>query len=188
MLKLSYILLGGTTLIVGGLVAMSLSGNATESEVLEAPDASGLRILGDSVALAVSTEKTEKNQVRVKTSDYKWCDLKAHLSDNGVEVTIEMERSTWSAFGLCDPEATVALPASWSLDVALDAMAAHLTGNYEQVRLETDRAALHFSGSANAFELIADAAVVYLDFLAPITKAAVNIDVDKLVSSINYAD
>ncbi|WP_102867413.1 hypothetical protein [Pseudovibrio exalbescens] len=188
MLRLSYILLGGTTLVVGGLVALSLSGSAAENEVLEAPDASGLRILGDSVALAVNTEKADKNQIRVKTSDYKWCDLKAHLSDNGVEVTIEMERSAWSALGLCDPEATVELPESWSLDVALDAMAAHLTGNYEQVRLKTDRAALHFSGSADAFELIADAAVVYLDFLAPITEAAVNIEVNKLVSSINYAD
>ncbi|MDD7909241.1 hypothetical protein PUV47_04875 [Pseudovibrio exalbescens] len=186
--KLRYIILGTTTLIIGGLVTLSLTGTSAISEEIDASQASSLALVGDSIAVAITTKDDDHKSVEVHTNDYKWCDLSAKLSSEGDRVVVRMERSAWSRFGWCDPEAEIAIPSAFNLDVELDAIAANLTGSYEAVRIKADRGVLRFNGTASTFDLVADAAVVYLNFLSHMALGSVNIDVDKIVSSISYPD
>ncbi|KZL19013.1 hypothetical protein PsAD2_02532 [Pseudovibrio axinellae] len=179
-------------IVVAIVLINNMSESAAETQRLDSKHIKNISVVGDSVAFDVRTAKRQRDNetVALKTNDKRGCALSADIERDGDTVTVTFKKHDkrfWGVWWGCTPTASLQLPPDLSLTIELSDMAADIRGAFKAISVTSDHALLSFTGETEKFYLFGDAALINLQFLAPILNKDITLNVDKLVSRIKYA-
>ncbi|SDR47392.1 hypothetical protein [Pseudovibrio sp. Tun.PSC04-5.I4] len=184
-----------TKIVLGvgaALLAIAIASYASVSSGMEShqtlnPDGiKAIEIVGSNTGLRLVGESEGTSRISVNTSDAMGCSLTANTSKANGVLTIELERSGGWPFGWCDPEASIVLPNRIDVAVKLDKLAGDFSGSFNTFSVKAEKSVIYFVGDVSSFDLSGDMAAVYLKFAEGVSKENIHLNVDKLVSDMNF--
>ncbi len=111
-------------------------------------------------------------------------DAQIVLEDDRLEIHLEKGLISFRLW--CDPQMTLNLPPDLDLDMGLDKLVADIAGDFGDIMINVENAALDFDGTARAFAMQGHRAAVQLNFASDMSRDAIALKVDSLISRISF--
>ncbi|MEP2783051.1 MAG: hypothetical protein ABJO67_04295 [Pseudoruegeria sp.] len=173
------------------IVALSAAPNLLQAEqqqtVTLLENVQTIKLRGAGTALQLHTTDAGPNQVNVTAEDNFGCSFGTKVTQDGAVLLIEVVKEGFRFGPWCDPDVTISMPAGLGLDIGLENLAASIQGVFGDIDIRSENSVIQFDGRADHFSMTGNKAALDLNFAAEMSRDDVQIDVDKVLSDIDFA-
>jgi hypothetical protein len=146
-----------------------------------------IKLRGAGTALQLHTTEIGATQMSVIAEDNIGCSFATKISQEGDVLLIEVIKEGFRFGPWCDPDVAISMPAGLGLDIGLENLAANIQGAFGDIKIRSENSVVQFDGRADHFVMTGEKAALDLNFAAEMSRDDVQIDVDVVLSDIDFA-